>query len=112
MLGSWAGAMGQTQFMPSSYLKYAVDFDGDGSATSGPTPPTPSARPPIPAEHGWKRGAPWGFEVALPDGFELTLEDTDNSTPSGEFARRGVQARRRRPDAVLRRGQADDPGGL
>jgi len=92
MLGSWAGAMGQTQFMPSSYLKYAVDFDGDSKRDiwTDAADATGSTANYL-AEHGWKRGAPWGFEIELPDGFELTLEDTDNSTSFSEFARRGVQ---------------------
>ena len=70
-LGSWAGAMGQTQFMPSSYLKYAVDFDGDGRAdiwTSVPDVLASMAN--YLQKHGWQPGLPWGFEVTLPPGFD------------------------------------------
>ena len=91
MLGSWAGAMGQTQFMPSSYLKYAVDFDGDGrrdiwSSAADAIGSTANYL----AENGWKRGAPWGFEVLAPDGFALKAEDSSDPAPFASFARRGL----------------------
>jgi peptidoglycan lytic transglycosylase B len=74
MLGSWAGAMGQTQFMPSSFLAYAVDGDGDGKRdiwTSVPDALASIAN--FLKRHGWKAGLPWGFEIALPDGFDYQL---------------------------------------
>ena len=70
-LGSWAGAMGQTQFMPSSYLNYAVDFDGDGRPdiwTSVPDALASIAN--YLAKYGWVPGLPWGFEVTVPPGFD------------------------------------------
>ena len=71
LVSSWAGAMGQTQFMPTNFVDYAVDFSGDGSATSGPMCRTCSARPPIICSKGdWKHGLPWGFEVSVPKGFD------------------------------------------
>jgi lytic murein transglycosylase len=74
MLGSWAGAMGQTQFMPSSFLAYAADGDGDGKRdiwTSVPDVLASIAN--FLKEHGWKPGLPWGFEVALPEGFDYAV---------------------------------------
>ncbi|HYY84439.1 MAG TPA: lytic murein transglycosylase [Beijerinckiaceae bacterium] len=71
MLGSWAGAMGQTQFMPSSYLKFAVDGDGDGRRdiwTSVPDALASTAN--FMRENGWDPSLPWGFEVVLPEGFD------------------------------------------
>ena len=71
MLGSWAGAMGQPQFMPSSFYEYAVDFTGDGKRdiwTSVPDVLASIAN--YLARSGWQRGLPWGFEVALPPGFD------------------------------------------
>jgi membrane-bound lytic murein transglycosylase B len=71
MLGSWAGAMGQTQFMPSSYLKFAVDGDGDGRRdiwTSVPDALASTAN--FMRERGWDPDLPWGFEVTLPEGFD------------------------------------------
>jgi lytic murein transglycosylase len=71
MLGSWAGAMGQTQFMPSSYVKFAVDGDGDGKRdiwTSVPDALASTAN--FMQQKGWDASLPWGFEVALPDGFD------------------------------------------
>ena len=65
--GSWAGAMGQPQFMPSSYLNYAVDFDGDGRRDIWRS--TPDALASIAnylVEHGWQAGMPWGREVKVP----------------------------------------------
>ncbi len=70
-LGGWAGAMGQNQFMPSSFLGYAVDFDGDGKKDIW------STRADVWASiasylhrNGWRRGAGWGGEVDLPEGFD------------------------------------------
>jgi membrane-bound lytic murein transglycosylase B len=72
MLGSWAGAMGQTQFMPSSYLKYAVDGDGDGRGDIWRSLPDALASTAnYLHRHGWRPGLPWGFEVKLPKGFDL-----------------------------------------
>jgi lytic murein transglycosylase len=71
MLGSWAGAMGQPQFMPSSFFEYAVDFTGDGKRdiwTSVPDVLASIAN--YLARSGWQRGLPWGYEVALPQGFD------------------------------------------
>lgn len=75
MLGSWAGAMGHGQFMPSSFQKYAVDFDGDGCANiwhENPADGLASIAHYL-AKNGWQNGAPWGFEIILPAGFDYTL---------------------------------------
>jgi membrane-bound lytic murein transglycosylase B len=91
MLGSWAGAMGQTQFMPSSFLKYAVDFDGGGKRDIwGDSADAIGSTANYLKEHGWKPGLPWGFEAALPDGFALTSEDSEKPAPFSSFAKRGV----------------------
>jgi membrane-bound lytic murein transglycosylase B len=72
MLGSWAGAMGQTQFMPSSYVRYAVDGDGDGRADIWRSMPDALASTAnYLRRHGWRPGLPWGFEVKLPKGFDF-----------------------------------------
>ncbi len=75
MIGSWAGAMGHTQFMPTSYLEYAQDFNGDGRRDIwGDTPVDALASTAhYLAEHGWTYGQPWGLEVRLPDGFDYRL---------------------------------------
>lgn len=74
MLGSWAGAMGHTQFMPSAYLQYAMDGDGDGKAdlwNSVPDALTSAAN--FLENLGWQPGFRWGREVKLPDDFDYTL---------------------------------------
>ncbi|KAA2236676.1 lytic murein transglycosylase [Salinarimonas soli] len=72
MLGSWAGAMGQTQFMPSSFMRFAVDGDGDGQRDIWSSVPDAIASTAnYLKEHGWTPGLPWGYEVALPDGFDF-----------------------------------------
>ena len=71
MLGSWAGAMGQPQFMPSTYLEFAVAYAGGGQPniwTSVPDVLASIAN--YLAKAGWKRGLPWGFEVVVPPGFD------------------------------------------
>ena len=71
--GSWAGAMGQPQFMPSSYTRYAVDGDGDGRADIwGDVPDVLASIANFLALQGWQRGVPWGFEVRLPAGFDVS----------------------------------------
>ncbi|MGR3199295.1 MAG: lytic murein transglycosylase [Paracoccus sp. (in: a-proteobacteria)] len=75
MLGSWAGAMGHTQFMPTSYLEYAVDFTGDGRRdiwSEDPTDALASTAAYL-ARNGWQAGQPWGAEVQLPANFNMSL---------------------------------------
>ena len=75
MIGSWAGAFGHTQFMPSSFLTYAVDFTGNGRRdvwASDPSDALASAANYL-AQRGWTRGQPWAVEVTLPSGFDLGL---------------------------------------
>ncbi|AWN48594.1 lytic murein transglycosylase [Methylobacterium terrae] len=89
MRGSWAGAMGQTQFLPSAYLRAAVDFDGDGRRDIWDS--APDALASIASflhQAGWRRELPWGVAVALPAGFDLARY----RGPFSDFARRGVRA--------------------
>jgi lytic murein transglycosylase len=72
MTGSWAGAMGQTQFMPSSFLKFAVDGNRDGRRDIWASVPDALASTAnYLRRHGWQPGLPWGYEVELPDGFDF-----------------------------------------
>jgi len=92
MRGSWAGAMGQTQFMPSSYLAYAVAFERHSQRdiwTSEADAIGSTAN--YLAKHGWKAGLPWGFEVRLPPGFALKAADSSQPAPFSSFAARGVK---------------------
>lgn len=75
MLGSWAGAMGHTQFMPTSYLEYAVDFTGDGRRDIWADDPTDSLASTANylRRNGWQPGQAWGAEVQLPPGFNMSL---------------------------------------
>ena len=67
MLGSWAGAMGHTQLIPVNYLKFAVDFDGDGKRDIWNTPPEALASTAnFLGRQKWARGKTWGYEVKLP----------------------------------------------
>ncbi len=72
--GSWAGAMGHTQFMPSSFLKYAVDGSGDGVADIWDNPADAIASTGnYLKQFGWQAGLPWGLEVELPKSYDLRL---------------------------------------
>ena len=71
MVSSWAGAMGQTQFMPSNFVDYAIDFSGDGRPdiwTNVPDVLGSTAN--YLRKWNWKHGLPWGFEVIIPNGFD------------------------------------------
>jgi lytic murein transglycosylase len=109
MSGSWAGAMGQVQFLPSTYLAHAVDFDGDGHRDIWTS--APDALASIAAylkDLGWNPALSWGYEVRLPAGFDLARYTDDLSG----FAERGV--RRTDGGSLPSRGRASLflPGGL
>ncbi len=92
MRGSWAGAMGHTQFIPTSFLAYAVDFTGDGRRDIWSDDPSDSLASTAAylARHGWTRGRPWGVEVRLPDGFDARAAGSRRSF--GEWRAMGVRA--------------------
>lgn len=91
MLGSWAGAMGQVQFMPSTFHRYAVDADGDGRKNiwSSPADALASAAHYL-NEIGWQARQPWGEPVRLPADFDWQLARLDAKKPLTEWAERGV----------------------
>ncbi len=76
-VGSWAGAFGPTQFMPTSFLRYAADFDGDGHRDVVDSVPDVIASTANNLKtDGWVRGQSWGYEVVLPQGFDYLLADS------------------------------------
>jgi membrane-bound lytic murein transglycosylase B len=91
MTGSWAGAMGHTQFIPTTYEAYAVDFDGDGRRDiwGSPADALASAANYL-KKSGWVSGATWGYEVALPRHFDYRLARDGKSRTIGEWMQRGV----------------------
>ncbi|KAF1011488.1 MAG: Membrane-bound lytic murein transglycosylase B [Pseudomonas fluorescens] len=93
MRGSWAGAMGQTQFIPTTYNTHAVDFDGDGRRDiwNSPTDALASTAHYLQSS-GWQKGQPWGFEVQqLPQNFDYALADGNVRKPVAEWLRLGIQ---------------------
>jgi len=94
MLGSWAGAMGHTQFIPTSYLAYAVDFTGDGRRdiwSDDPSDALASTAAYL-SRSGWARGEPWSVEVALPAGFDMGLAGRGKGRSTADWAAMGVRA--------------------
>ena len=94
MTGSWAGAMGHTQFIPTSYLAYAVDFTGDGRRdiwSEDPTDALASTAAYL-QRSGWTRGLPWGMEVSLPAGFNAGLLGRGNGRSAAEWQSLGVRS--------------------
>lgn len=91
MTGSWAGAMGHTQFMPTTYLQHAVDFDGDGRRDiwSRPADALASAANYLKAS-GWTKGQPAVVEVRLPAGFDVALSAPNVSKAGAAWAALGV----------------------
>jgi len=116
MRSSWAGAMGLTQFLPSDYLKYAVDFDGDGRAdiwNSVPDALASAAKQLL--DKGWQRDLRWAYEVRAPKNVDCTTGVPENTQPLGEWLARGFvpaygrslsPAERREPASLLQ------PAGL
>ncbi|MBB3191294.1 lytic murein transglycosylase [Halomonas cerina] len=92
MVGSWAGAMGHTQFLPSSYLAYAVDADEDGRRDIwGSIPDVLASTAHYLDEAGWREGQPWGLEVRLPEDFDYALAELAERRPAHEWAAQGVR---------------------
>ncbi len=93
MIGSWAGAMGQTQFLPSSYLSHAVDGDGDGRRDIwGSMADVMASTANYLARSGWQADQPWGVEVRLPPGLDVSRADDSVRQPASQWAAEGVQA--------------------
>jgi len=93
MTGSWAGAMGHTQFIPTSYLSFAVDFTGDGRRdiwSEDPTDALASAAAYL-KRSGWTKGQPWGVEVRLPDGFNSAQTGRGKNQSPDAWAGQGVR---------------------
>ncbi len=92
MIGSWAGAMGQTQFLPSVFLGYAVDADGDGRRDIwGSMADVMASTANFLARSGWQADEPWGVEVRLPSGFDVGRADVAVRQPSALWAAEGVR---------------------
>lgn len=92
MKGSWAGALGQNQFMPSSFHRLAVDGDGDGHKNIwGNLHDVFASTANYLARSGWKNGERWGREVVLPQGFSAGLIGLDVKKPLSEWQRLGLQ---------------------
>ena len=90
MKGSWAGAMGQSQFMPSSFLSYAVDWDGDGKRDIWSTKPDVFASTAYYLKKaGWNEQLTWGRRVSLPDNF--TIDGKDPAELADEKIRKNLQ---------------------
>lgn len=94
MRGSWAGAMGHTQFMPGTFLDFAVDFDGDGRRDIWGNDPADALASTAAylARWGWQQGQPWGVEVLLPQGFDYLLAGERVHKPVSEWQALGVTA--------------------
>ncbi len=93
MTGSWAGAMGHTQFIPTTYLAYAVDFAGDGRRdiwSDDPSDALASTAAYL-SRSGWRHGQPWGLEVALPAGFDAGLTGRGSTRSVAAWQALGVR---------------------
>ena len=102
MVGSWAGAMGQTQFLPSNFLAYAVDADGDGKRDIwGSMADVMASTANFLARSGWQADQPWGTEVQLPPGFDVARADTTVRQSSEQWAAEGVRTMDGAPLPVL-----------
>jgi lytic murein transglycosylase len=90
MRSSWGGALGLTQFLPSEFYKYAIDFDGDGRADIWHSVPDAlaSAAKQLSGK-GWRTGEPWAIEVRAPSGADCSIGVPDMTMPVSEWVKRG-----------------------
>lgn len=92
MKSSWAGALGQPQFMPTSFLKHAVDFDGDGRVDIWNSVPDVLGSIANYLDHyGWVKGRGWGFEVTVPATVSCALEGPDQGKKIADWAAMGIK---------------------
>lgn len=99
MKGSWAGAMGHTQFIPTSYLAYAVDFTGDGKRdiwSNDPSDALASTAAYL-SKFGWQHGKPWGVEIRLPRGFNYATASRKVRKSPSAWASLGVKGMNGKP---------------
>src|SRR5262249_62179109 len=110
MKSSWAGAMGLTQFLPSDYLKYAVDFDGDGRADIWHSVPDAlaSAAKQLLGE-GWQPGLRWAYEVHPPADVDCTIGVPSHTMTIGEWLPRGFKPAHRRGLSATGRAETASP---
>jgi membrane-bound lytic murein transglycosylase B len=112
MIGSWAGAMGQTQFMPSSFLAHAVDADGDGRRDIwGSMADVLASTANYLASSGWRPEENWGAEVLLPEGFDPSRADPTLQQTSAQWSAEGVRAMDGTPLPVLADAAILQPAG-
>lgn len=91
MKSSWAGALGQPQFLPTSLIENAVDMDGDGRRDIWTSvPDTLGSIANYLDHHGWVKGRDWGFEVTVPENVSCALEGPDRGKTIGEWSRMGI----------------------
>lgn len=96
--GEWAGATGQPQFLPSSWMKYAVDYDGDGHKDIWRSKPDVFASiANYMKQNGWQDGGPWAVQVKLPQRFDMNLEGKQTVKPVSEWAALGVKLENGKP---------------
>ncbi|MBA2648348.1 MAG: lytic murein transglycosylase [Legionella sp.] len=89
--GEWAGASGQSQFLPSSWVRYAVDYDGDGKKDIWKSKPDVFASiANYMKQNGWQTNEPWAIQVKLPKQFDMKLEGKNNIKPVSEWSTLGV----------------------
>lgn len=91
MVGSWAGAMGHTQFMPSSFMRYAVDYNGDGKKDIwNSVPDALGSTANYLKSFGWRPGETWGYEVKLPAGFNFSAARQVERAPLSQWQAMGI----------------------
>ncbi len=92
MIGSWAGAFGPTQFMPTTFKRFAVDFDGDGHRdTVDSIADVVASTANLLKANGWVPGQTWGYEVAVPQRFDYLLADRAKQLTINEWSRLGLR---------------------
>jgi len=104
MKSSWAGALGQPQFLPTSYLAHAIDFDGDGLADIwNSVPDTLASIANYLAHFGWVKGRDWGFEVTVPESVSCALEGPDKGRRIADWQAMGISRVGGRPFPEIER---------
>ncbi|PWW46363.1 lytic murein transglycosylase [Melaminivora alkalimesophila] len=112
LIGSWAGAMGHTQFLPSVFLAHAVDADGDGRRDIwGSIPDVIASTASFLAHSGWTADEPWGVEVRLPEGFDYTRAELNVRQDSAFWAAEGIRSLDGHPLPPLRAASVLAPAG-